>query len=146
MTKYLALDLGEKRIGVALSDTLKIIAQPHHVFPRTSRQADFAHLQKLVQEHNVSQIVVGLPINMSGEEGSMAKWVRDYATHLGETLQLPIVFWDESFTSVQAEAAMREYGWSRKKLKEKIDAVAAALILQSYLESVRPQGQIDEFF
>lgn len=146
MTKFLALDLGEKRIGVALSDTLKIIAQPYQVFPRTSRQADFAHVQKIVQEQNVSQIVVGLPINMNGEEGAMAQWVRDYATHLGETLQLPILFWDESFTSVQAEAAMREYGWSRKKLKEKIDAVAAALILQSYLESVRPQGQMDEFF
>ena len=135
--KLLALDLGEKRIGVALSDTLKIVAQPFDVFPRTSRKADFEYVQAIVERESVSQIVVGLPITMSGEEGTMAQWARDYGTDLGQTLGVPVVFWDESLTSMQAERAMREYGLSRKQMKKKVDAVAAALILQSYLESLR---------
>lgn len=136
-TKLLALDLGEKRIGVALSDTLKIVAQPFDVFPRTSRKADFAYVQAIVAREHVSQIVVGLPLTMSGEEGTMAQWARDYGTELGEALGIPVIFWDESLTSMQAERSMREYGMNRKQMKKKVDAVAAALILQSYLESLR---------
>jgi len=134
-SKFLALDLGEKRIGVALSDGLKMIAQAHEVFARTSRKADFAHVKTLVEAHQVSRVVVGLPISLDGSEGAMAQWARDYGRALGESLGLPVVFWDESFTSEMATKSMAAHGYSRKKMKGKLDAVAAALILQSYLDS-----------
>ena len=134
-SKFLALDLGEKRIGVALSDGLKMIAQAHEVFARTSRKADFAHVETIVKANDVSRIVVGLPISLDGTEGPMAKWARDYGGALGEALSLPVAFWDESFTSEMAAESMASQGYSRKKMKGKLDAVAAALILQSYLDS-----------
>lgn len=134
---FLAIDLGEKRIGLAVSDSLGIVAQPLEVFLRTSRAADFAHIGRVVAKHGVGQLVMGLPVPLSGEEGRMAAWVRDYGAALGTAVQLPITFWDESLTSVQAEQAMREAGYNRKQMTGKLDAVAAALILQSYLESLR---------
>lgn len=133
----LALDLGEKRIGLALSDSLGIAAQPLEVFKRTSRQADFAHVGRLVAKHDVRGLIIGLPISLNGEEGAMAAWVRDYGAALGAAVNLPVTFWDESLTSVQAEQAMREAGYNRQQMTGKLDAVAAALILQSYLESLR---------
>ena len=134
---WLGIDLGEKRIGIALSDGLKIAAQPHSIIQRTSRKADFAQFRKIVVEHNVGRLVIGLPVQMNGEEGAMAKWVRDYGKALGEALGLPVVFQDESLTSEMAAGAMAEAGYNRKKMKGKLDAVAAALILQSYMDEMR---------
>ena len=134
-SKFLALDLGEKRIGVALSDGLKMVAQPLEVFLRTSRKKDFAHVAELIRQHDVGRVVVGLPISLDGSEGAMARWARDYGRDLGETVSVKVVFWDESLTSEMAATAMAEQGYSRKKMKGKLDAVAAALILQSYLDS-----------
>ena len=134
---WLGIDLGEKRIGIALSDTLKIAAQPHSVIQRTSRKADFAQFSKIAMENNVGRLVVGLPVQMDGDEGAMAKWARDYGAALGEALGLPVDFQDESLTSEMAAGAMAEAGYSRKKMKGKLDAVAAALILQSYMDEMR---------
>ncbi len=131
---WLGIDLGEKRIGVSLSDGLKIAAQPLLVFERTSRKADFAQFEKITKEHGVGRLVVGLPVQMDGTEGAMAKWARDYGAALGEALSLPVVWQDESLTSEMAAGAMAEAGYSRKKMKGKLDAVAAALILQSYMD------------
>lgn len=142
-SKFLALDLGEKRIGVALCDGLKMLAQAHEVFIRTSRKADFAHVKTLVDANQVSLIVVGLPVSLDGSEGAMAQWARDYGRALGEFLNLPVAFWDESFTSEMAAESMAAQGYSRKKMKGKLDAVAAALILQSYLDSGVWRGNID---
>lgn len=139
-TKYLALDLGEKRIGLALSDTLKIIAAPLEVFTRTSRQADFAHIAQIARAENVTLLIMGLPITLGGEEGRMAAWARDYGQALGEALNLPVTFWDESLSSMQAERSLREQGLNSKQMKGRVDAVAAALILQSYLESQREEN------
>jgi putative Holliday junction resolvase len=136
---WLGVDLGEKRIGIALSDGLKIAAQPHSIILRTSRKADFEKFGNLAKEHNVGLIVVGLPIQMDGEEGAMAKWARDCGA-LGESLGLPVVFQDESLTSEMAAGAMAEAGYSRKKMKGKLDAVAAALILQSYMDQLQQQA------
>ncbi len=136
-TKYLAIDLGEKRIGLALSDTLKMIAAPLEVFARTSRKADFAHVGQIARAENVSLLIMGLPVTLGGEEGRMAAWARDYGQALGEALNLPVEFWDESLTSMQAERSLREQGLNSKQMKGRVDAVAAALILQSYLESQR---------
>ena len=136
----MALDLGEKRIGVALTDQNRLIAAAHSVFPRTSRKADFAHISQLAEEQDVSLIVVGLPLQLDGAEGPMAQWARDYGRDLCQGIGIPVVFWDESLTSVAAEQAMQDQGINRKKGKKKIDAVAAALILQSYLEGIRDEG------
>ena len=133
----LALDLGEKRIGVALCDSLGIAAQPLEVFGRTSRQADFEHVGRLVAQHGVQGLLIGLPISLDGHESAFASWVRDYGTALGTAVHLPITFWDESLTSVQAEQMMREAGYKRHQMTGKLDAIAAALILQSYLERLR---------
>ena len=134
-SKFLALDLGEKRIGVALCDGLKMVAQPLEVFGRTSRKNDFSHVAQLIKQHDVSRVVVGLPLSLDGSEGRMAQWARDYGRDLAETVSIKVVFWDESFTSEMAATLMAEQGYSRKKMKDKLDAMAAALILQSYLDS-----------
>ncbi|MEM8861479.1 MAG: Holliday junction resolvase RuvX [Chloroflexota bacterium] len=139
---WLGIDLGEKRIGVALSDGLKIAAQPFTTINRTSRKADFAQFGKIARENGVGLLVLGLPMSLDGSEGAMAKWARDYGTALGETLELPVVFQDESLTSEMAAGAMAEAGYNRKKMKGKLDAVAAALILQSYMDEHR--GEISE--
>ena len=140
---WMGIDLGEKRIGVAVSDGLKIAANPLLVFERTSRKADFETFGKIAQEHRVSRLIVGLPIQLDGSEGSMAKWARDYGTALGEALGLPVFFQDESLTSEEAAGAMAAAGYSRKKMKGKLDAVAAAIILQSYLEEQRTNDGSD---
>jgi putative holliday junction resolvase len=133
--KVMALDLGEKRIGVAVSDGLRMIASGHSVFERTSRAADFAHIQELVAAENVTLLVMGLPVSLSGEDSRQTTWVRDYTADLQKHLDIPIIFWDESLTTKQAEVSLRARGKRGRQLKERIDAVAAAFILQSYLDA-----------
>lgn len=135
--RVMALDLGEKRIGVALSDTTRTIAAAHSVIARKSRAEDAARYAHLIAEHHIALLVVGLPITLSGTEGQRAAWVRDYAADLERQLGVPIVFWDESLTTMEAEAALRAQGRRGRKLKERVDAVAAAVILQSYLDAQR---------
>jgi putative Holliday junction resolvase len=133
--RVMALDLGEKRIGVAVSDPTRTIASPYMVLNRKSRAADFARLARLIDEQQITLLVVGLPITLGGLEGERAAWVRDYAADLGSHIAIPIVFWDESLTTVAAEAALHAQGRRGKKVKERVDAVAAALILQAYLDA-----------
>lgn len=130
--RYLCLDLGERYIGVAVSDTLGMFARSLEVFERTSRVADFAHIAALVQEHTVAALVVGLPIQMNGIEGAQAAWVRDYSRALGEAVNLTVHLWDERLTTIEAAAIMRAQG--KKPTKAWIDAVAAAVILQGFLD------------
>ena len=137
----MALDLGEKRIGVAISDTTRTIATPHSVVKRTSRAADFAHYARLIADYGISLLVIGLPITLGGQEGQRAAWVRDYAAGLAEHVATPITFWDESLTTVEATAALHAQGRRGKQVKERVDAVAAALILQSYLDAQRSDAQ-----
>ena len=131
--RYLALDLGDRRIGVAISDTLGMLARSLEVFKRTSRIADFAHVGNLVAQHQVDAIIVGLPISMDGSEGRQAAWVRDYSAALAETLSIPLHLWDERLTTEEAAGIMRAQG--KSPTKDWIDAVAAAVILQSYLDN-----------
>lgn len=131
----MALDLGEKRIGVALSDPTRTIATPHSVLTRKSRAADYERYMALIQEHAVTLLVVGLPITLGGLEGERAAWVRDYADSLSRQVDVPIVFWDESLTTVEATTALHAQGKRGKRARERVDAVAAALILQSFLDS-----------
>lgn len=142
--RVMALDLGEKRIGIAVSDTTRTIATPHSVMSRKSRADDYARYARLIAEQQVTLIVVGLPITLSGEEGQRAAWVRDYAAGLGLQIDLPIEFWDESLTTVAATAALHDQGRRGRKVKDRVDAVAAALILQSWLDAQRGDPPHDE--
>lgn len=131
--RYLALDLGDRRIGVAVSDMSGMLARPLEVFKRTSRVADFDHVGTLVAQHCVAALVVGLPVSMDGSESQQTAWVRDYSAALAETLDIPLYLWDERLTTEEAAAIMRAQG--KAPTKDWIDAVAAAVILQSYLDS-----------
>jgi len=135
--RYLALDLGDRRIGIALSDG--VLARPLEMFYRSSRAADFAHIEMLVHQHQVTTLVIGLPLNMDGTEGSQAAWVRHYGAALAQAVELPAIFWDERLTSVEAEEVLRTQG--RHPEKHLIDAIAAAIILQSYLDHLGNEGQ-----
>jgi putative Holliday junction resolvase len=132
--RILALDLGEKRIGVALSDEGRRFARSLLVFKRSSRAADFARIGELIAAHDVTLVLVGLPIRLDGVEGSKAAWARDYGAALGSELRVAIEFWDESLSTVKAEASLEARGESRRKRRGRIDAVAAAVILQDYLD------------
>jgi putative Holliday junction resolvase len=142
--RVMALDLGEKRIGVAISDATRTIASPHSVVKRAARAEDFARYARLIDEYGIAQLVIGLPITLGGEEGQRAAWVRDYAAGLAQHVATPITFWDESLTTVEATAALYAQGRRGRKAKDRVDAVAAALILQSYLDAAQPEGQYEE--
>jgi putative holliday junction resolvase len=135
--KVMALDLGDKRIGVAISDATRTIASPHSVINRRSRVEDVERYIRLIDEQNITLIVVGLPVPLSGIEGQHTTWVRDYAANLSQYTDVPVIFWDESLTTREAEAALRAQGRRGKQIKQRVDAVAAALILQSYLDAQR---------
>lgn len=135
--RVLALDLGEKRIGVAISDETQLIARSYAVIERSSRAADFAQIAEIVASEQVGSLVVGLPVEMDGTEGPLAQWARDYGAALAAHVGRDLIFWDESFTSKQASASMRARGVKARDQKEWIDAVAAAFILQDYLDARR---------
>lgn len=135
--RILALDLGEKRIGVALSDELHLIARSYAVIERSSRKADFEQITTIVRDHDVGHLVVGLPIDPRGEEGAIARWVRDYTADLAGHLGVDYTLWDERLTTAEASASLRTRGVRAEDQKEWIDAVAAAFILQRYLDAQR---------
>jgi putative holliday junction resolvase len=140
--RIMALDLGEKRIGVALSDETRLVARSLAVIARTSRLADFEKIGRIVDEQGVTLIVVGLPLHLDGREGQKAVWARDYATALATHLRIGVELWDEALTTVAAQENMRQRGHSRKKQREWVDAVAAAFILQNYLDAQKNDGSI----
>ena len=134
MKRWLALDLGHVRIGVALSDTLGMTAQPLTVLKSEGTQKDIIAIGGLVNEHEVSQVVVGLPINMDGTESNQTKKIRDFTSKLSNRLNVPVFFIDERLTSRQAERMMTDSGVTAKKQRGKVDQIAAALLLQSALK------------
>ena len=131
----MALDLGEKRIGVAISDETRTIARAYTMVSRKSRKEDFQRYAKIIADQKVTLLVMGLPVPLSGVEGQRAAWVRNYTAELVQYLDIPVEFWDESFSTKQAEASLRARGKRGKKVKERVDAVAAAFILQGYLDA-----------
>lgn len=131
--RILGLDVGGKRTGVAIADELGITARPVGFVVRGPRDRD--DLRVLVAQYGVTLLVAGLPAGMSGREGPQAADVRAYAGELATDLGLPLEFWDERFTSTIAERALVDSGARKAKRKEQIDAVAAAIMLQSYLDN-----------
>ncbi len=141
----LALDLGEKRIGVAISDENRIFARTVGVIKRTSRKEDFNAIIKIAKEEKAILIIIGLPYLPSGKEGSKAQWVKDYAADLEQQSGYDVRLWDERFSTVDAENSLRERGIHKKRRRKRVDAVAAAFILQSYLNSEsNPAGSFQD--
>jgi putative Holliday junction resolvase len=132
----MGLDLGGKRIGVSLSDPDGLIAQALTVIHSVSRNKDIQTIGELLKEHQVERIVVGLPRRLDGTLGPEAKKAEEVAKEIERRLHVPTILWDERLTTVAAQKAMIEAGVKREKRKEKIDAVAAALLLQGYLDSL----------
>ncbi|MDF9407819.1 MAG: putative Holliday junction resolvase [Pelotomaculum sp. PtaB.Bin013] len=134
--RIMGLDLGDKRIGVAVSDPMGWTAQGVEVIvSKGSSKADIEKIREMVQKYEVEQIVVGLPINMDGSYGQRAEKTRIMANRLAGTLHLPVELWDERLSTVQAEKLLIEADLSRSKRRRVVDKMAAALILQGYLDS-----------
>jgi putative Holliday junction resolvase len=138
--RIMGLDVGQRRIGIALSDPLGISAQPLMVLERTDTARDMSALQALIVKHMVETVVVGLPLTMRGENGPEAQRIRTFVQTLKRSVAIPIQYVDERLTTVQAERALLETDTSRRKRKRVIDKVAAQLILQHYLDS-RPTSR-----
>lgn len=137
-SRILALDYGTKRIGVALSDELGWTAQPLETYERRTLDRDIVHIHDLVRTHEVGQVLLGLPLRLNGEEGPAVQAVHEFLARLGEALPVPIVTWDERMTTKAAEEMLIAADVSRKKRKGVVDRVAAAILLQSYLEAQAP--------
>ncbi len=135
MSRILALDHGTKRIGVAITDELKMIAQPLEFIPAEPLDAAFQRLQAILAEKPSELILVGMPRNMDGTYGPAAEKVRAFIEQLKQVTTVPVRTWDERLTSTQANRVMVQGNVRRDQRKEKVDAVAAAILLQSYLEA-----------
>jgi putative Holliday junction resolvase len=130
-----ALDVGEARIGVAVSDELGITAQPVGVVHRVGGRRDLDALAEMLAPYAPERLVVGLPLGLRGDEGPQAIRVRAFATKVGERLGLPVEFWDERLTTVAAERVLIEADVGRRRRRDVVDKMAASLILQGYLAS-----------
>jgi putative pre-16S rRNA nuclease len=134
--RILAIDHGTKRMGIALSDELKMIAQPVEFIPAEPFAQFLARLKQLLHEKEVELILVGMPRNMNGSYGPAALKVQDFVAALKNAVTVPIKMWDERLTSAQANRFLIEGNVRREKRKEKVDKMAAAILLQSYLDSL----------
>jgi len=135
--RILAVDHGEKRIGLAISDSTGTIASPFKVINHVSRPIDAAQVANLAAENNVEMIVIGQSFDEEGQPNLAGRRAARFADALKEQTQIPILMWDESFSTQDARAARIELGVSRKKRAGHLDELAAQMILQSYLESNR---------
>lgn len=133
--RLMGLDLGDKTIGVAVSDELLWTAQGVEVIRRTVWEQDVERLRQLAGQYEVSEIVVGLPKNMNGTIGPRGEICMEFARSLEQILKIPVHLWDERLTTVSAERTLLEADVSRKKRKQVIDKLAAVFILQGYLDN-----------
>jgi putative holliday junction resolvase len=132
--RVLGLDVGSRRIGVAVSDPLGITAQGLETLQRKTKRQDFEQLQRVIQEYDVREIVVGLPLRMSGAEGIQSDKMQAFAEELRKRFRLPVHLWDERLTSVEANRLLRETDLSIEKRGKAVDRMAAILILQGWME------------
>ena len=135
--RRLALDLGDRRVGLALSDPTALVACPHGLIERRGPRRDLDAVEAVVREHEVVEVVVGWPRSMSGEAGERAKLAETFAEQLRARLALPVVLWDERLTTVEAQRTLIAGGVRRARRRLVVDAMAAALILQGYLDAQR---------
>lgn len=135
--RLLGLDLGEKTIGLALSDTLRMVATPFETLKRGKFSADAKRLQELMSEHGVGALIVGLPLNMDGTEGPSAQSARAFARNFAAQSDLPITMWDERLSTAAITRTLIDADASRRRRAEVVDKMAAAYILQGALERLR---------
>ena len=140
--RILGLDLGTKRIGLAISDELGITAQGLETMERRGLRDDLEDLRKLTRLRGVTRIVVGDPLHMSGERSMQGEYTREFASELERKTGLPVEFRDERWTSREAERALRGARVSGGKRKAAIDKLSAVILLQSYLDSLRPESRL----
>lgn len=135
--RIMGLDVGDRRIGIAVSDLLMLTAQGVESYTRSSEEEDIAHIKKTAGEWNADKIICGLPINMNGTEGEQAQKTRDFAEKLKAALGCEIGFFDERLTTASAQKILLEADMSRAKRRKVVDKVAAVYILQAYMDSKR---------
>lgn len=140
-SRLIGLDLGEKTIGLSLSDTLLSVASPLETLKRGKFSVNAAELQRLIKEHGVGGLVVGLPLNMDGSEGPSAQSARAFARNFANLHDVPIVFWDERLSTAAVTRTLLEADSSRKRRAEVVDKMAAAYILQGALDRLRHMAQ-----
>lgn len=143
--RVLGLDVGDRRIGLAVSDETGTVAQGRGVYHRRSKEEDLSYLASLCAKEKIEKIVVGLPLNMDGSEGEQARKVRAFAQELAQVSGLPIGFVDERMTTMEADRVLTQAGVRERRRRRVRDELAAVLILQSFLdERLRPEGaQVD---
>jgi len=135
--RKVGLDIGLKRIGVALSDPLFISAQPLITIIRSNFKDEVKAIKEIIKEHDVEEVIVGVPYSLNGTLGPQGKLTLDYIAKLRNELKIPVTEWDERFTTSLAEKPLLLAKLNRDERKKVIDKVAAAIILQSYLENLR---------
>lgn len=141
--RILAIDLGERRLGLAISDPLQLIAQGLPTVERRKRREDLNYLKSLVRRYEVSLVVVGNPINMDGTAGPQSVEAAEFASKLEKHLQTKVSLWDERLTSVEANRRLRESGMAPQKRAKSVDQVAAVLLLENFLEAQRRAKSFD---
>ena len=138
--RLLALDFGSKTIGLAVTDELGLTAQGLPTLRRTNKRNDLDHLRRLIKQYGVGELVMGLPLRLSGDAGTQAANVEAFAEELRKKFKLPVHLFDERLTSVEANRVLRESEMSIRRRAEVVDQLAAVLILQGYLEARRSRA------
>jgi len=130
--RLMGIDFGEVRIGLAMSDPLQIISQPFKVIP--NNDDTFPEIIRIIKSEEVGKIILGLPQNLSGEDTKKTLEVREFAEILKNKVDVPVIFWDERYTSVEANEELKKMGYTIAESRKVIDKVAASIILKSYME------------
>ena len=144
MMRVLALDIGERRLGLALSDGLCSLASPYKVLDMSDLARIKRELRDIVEEYEIATVVVGLPLSLDGEEGPQARRTRTLAARLLEGLELETIYHDERLSSKEAKHSLRQSGYSDRQARGTVDKVAAALFLQAWLDARRAPGSTGE--
>jgi putative pre-16S rRNA nuclease len=133
--RVMGLDVGDKTIGIAISDALLLTAQSRPTLRRKDLKSDIEFLRQLAAENEVHQIVIGQPLHMDGRESTQSLKVARFAEELKKALDLPVTFWDERLTSFEAEQHLEQMGLNWRQRREQVDKIAAMIILQNYLDN-----------
>jgi putative Holliday junction resolvase len=143
------VDYGSVRIGLAVSDADKRIASPLRTYERRGPEPDAEFFRLQIEQQEIGHILVGLPVHLSGREGEKAREAREFGQWLAKVSGLPVIYWDERFTTVEAESHLLNAGLTRKRRRDRRDRVAAQILLQSFLDAGSPEqtpsfGALDE--
>lgn len=142
--RILGLDYGQKRIGVAICDEMGVVARSLKAIERNTIERDIAEIKRLTDEFDVEKIVIGYPLTLDGKEGVQCRRVSRFSQMIEDRLSLPVVKWDESLSTKEAEDILIEADMGRRKRRKKIDKMAAAIILQRYLDFLKRKSVHDD--